>query len=320
MSGVRRLVLAGACALLAVACGSDGDGTVRDANGNVIEGGDISVFSLNVGDCFVDLPIGEVSTVAAVPCADDHRYEIYHEFDIDLADFDLAAVQAAATDGCLGAFEPYMGVSYEQSYYDFDGLQPSAGSWEQDDREVICLATPKNGEATKGTARGAALLAQGSDEQSLAETTTTTAAATSESTAAESTSTTEEIGGSQSVFELAVGECYVQLPGSDLIESVEAISCDLPHGIEIYHLFDVTLDEFDAEMVQMQAEDGCFGAFEAYTGISYAESWYGFDGLLPTAQTWADGDREVVCFLQPYDEGITDSVGSARGTARTLDS
>ncbi len=317
MIGIRRLVLAGVCAVAVAACGGSDDGTVRDANGNVIEGGDISVFDLNVGDCFVDLPTGEVSTVRAVPCADDHGFEIYHEFDVELAAFDAAAVQTAATD----AFEPYMGAAYEQSFYDFDGLQPSAGSWEQDDREVICLATPKAGGTTRGTARGAALLAQGGgdDEEAIVDTTTTTAAPAT--TAADSaTSTTAAVGGTQSVFDLSVGECYLQLPSDDLIEEVEAISCDEPHGIEIFHVFDVDLEAFDTDAVQAEAESGCFDAFEAYAGVIYADSWYGLDGLLPTAETWVDGDREVVCFLQPYDDTITESVGSARGTGRTLDS
>ena len=250
MRGVGRLILTAACALAVAACGSGDDQTVRDSNGNVIEAGDVSVFSLNVGDCFVDLPSGDVSTVNVVPCADDHSYEIYHEFDIDLAAYDAAAVQSAANDGCLSAFQPYMGVGYEQSYYDFDGLQPSAGSWEQDDREVICLATPTNGGTTQGTARGAGLLAENAggalDGETLAETTTTTAVAddTTTTTAAESTtSTTETIGGSQSVFELSVGECYLELPGGTEIGSIEAISCDEAHAIEIYHLFDVDLQQ-----------------------------------------------------------------------------
>ena len=67
------------------------------------------------------------------------------------------------------------------------------------------------------------------------------------------------------------------------------------------------------------AQTGCYDAFEGYMGISYEESWYGFDGLLPTDQSWAAGDREVVCFVAPYDPDITESVGSAQGQGRTLD-
>ena len=325
--GVGRFILTAAIALALAACGSGDDQTKRDENGNVIEAGTVSVFSLNVGDCFVDLPTGDVSTVDVVPCADAHSFEIYHEFDIDLDAFDAAAVQTAASDGCLGAFEPYMGVAYEQSYYDFDGLQPSAGSWEQDDREVICLATPTNGGTTQGTARGAGLLAENAggdleDEQGLSATTTTEGpveeSTTTTAAPEETTSTTATVGGTQSVFELSVGECYLQLPDGTEIGEVEAISCNEPHGIEIYHLFDIDLPAFDLSEVQSQAADGCLAEFEPYAGISYEESWYEFDGLLPTEGSWAQGDREVVCFLEPYDENISVSVGSAKGQARRL--
>ncbi len=98
--------------MLVVACGGGDDETVRDANGNVVEGGDIGVFSLNVGDCFLDLPVGDVSSITATPCADDHGYEIYHLFDVNLADFESEAVETQGGEGCLGSFDAYMGVSY----------------------------------------------------------------------------------------------------------------------------------------------------------------------------------------------------------------
>ena len=322
---VGSLIVVLACAMLIAACGDGDDATVRDENGNVIEGGEVSVFALRVGDCFADLPSGDVSTVDAVPCRDDHLYEIYEKFDVDLDSFDAGAVQAAAADGCRAAFQPYTGVAYEQSYYDFDGLQPSAGSWEQDDREVVCLLTPRNGTATQGTARNAGLLAEnaagsGGEEQAATTTTTTEPAESTTTTeAAESTTTTEAIGGTQRVFDLNVGECYVELPDGTEVDTVEAISCDEPHGIEIYHLFDIDLPDFDADAVNQLAAEGCDEAFDPYAGISYEESWYDYDGLLPTAGSWSSGDREVVCFLFPYDPAVTESVGSAQGQGRRLD-
>lgn len=325
MRVVGRMMLVGLAAVVIAACGGGDDETVRDADGNVVEGGEIGVFSLNVGDCFLDLPVGEVSSIEAVPCAEEHKYEIYHLFDLDLPEFDQTAVSEGAQEGCYDAFEGYMGVSYEESFYNFDGLQPTDGSWSQGDREVVCLATPFDGRTTTGTAKGANLLLQdalgaddadalGADDagdEAMDETTTTTAPA-------EDTTTTEAVGGTQSVFDLSVGECYVDIPQADIIETVEAISCDEPHGIEIYHVFDLDLPAFDSAAVSDAAQTGCYDAFEGYMGISYEESWYGFDGLLPTDQSWAAGDREVVCFVAPYDPDITESVGSAQGQGRTL--
>lgn len=325
MRSIRRAALLAALALLVAACGSGDDETVRDENGNVVEGGDIGVFSLNVGDCFLDLPVGDVSSITATPCAEDHGYEIYHLFDVDLPDFDSTAVETQGGEGCLAAFDGYMGVSYADSFYDFTFLQPTSQSWEQDDREIVCFATPYNGGTTKGTAKDAGLLlenAAGAPEvQALADATTTVPTEPIATTTTEvdaGATTTTEAAAAQSVFELNVGECYGQPPTSDLVESVEPISCDEPHGIEIYHVFDIDLPAFDADAVSLASQDGCYDVFEGYMGISYEESWYGFDGLLPSSQSWNQGDREVVCFVMPFEEGISESVGSARGQARTL--
>ena len=299
MSMIRKAALLAVVALVAVACGSGDDETVRDENGNVIGAGEIGVFSLNVGDCFIDLPVGEVSSVSGVPCADDHRYEIYHLFDVDLPDFDSTAVEEASSDGCLAAFEGYMGVPFETSYYNFSGLQPTVGSWGQGDREVVCLATPFNGEAIAGTAKGAGLLF----EEALPE--------TADSTVAD--------GGSQSVFELNIGECYVDTFGSQ-VQFVEPVSCDEPHGIEVIAMFDVELTEYDATLLGEAAQEGCLAAFEPYMGASYEESWYGLDYLQPSTASWDQGDREVVCVAFPFGDEITQSVGSARGEGRLLES
>lgn len=319
MHMLGRALLLAAFAFFLAACGGGDDETVRDEFGNVIEGGEINVFSLNVGDCFTNLPVGEVSSIEAVPCGEDHLFEIYHLFDVDLPAFDSAAIDTAAADGCLAAFEGYMGVPFETSYYTFDGLQPSAGSWEAGDREVVCLTTPKNGTTTAGTAKGANLVA----EQAIADTTTTTAAAVENTTTApsveESTSTTVTSGGSQSVFELSVGECYVDLAGGDQVETVEPISCDEPHGIEIMAVFDVDFAEYDVDLLGQAGEEGCLAAFDPYMGVSYAQSWYGLDWLQPSVGSWDQGDREIVCVVFPFDENISVSVGSARGTGRLLE-
>lgn len=312
MYNVLKIVALTVLMLLLAACGNSDDQTVRDDSGNVIEGGEIGVFSLNLSDCFVDLPVGDVLNLEAVPCGDDHLYEIYHLFDVDMDEFDSAAIDAAAGDGCVDAFEGYMGVPFETSYYTFDALQPSAGSWEAGDREVVCFATPKNGLPLAGTARNAGLV----DEAAITEPTTAPPAVSDD----ESSDTTTAAGVEQSVFELEVGGCYRDLAGGGQIETIEAVSCEEPHGLEVIALFDIDLPAFDRDEVSLLAEDGCLERFEPYMGISYERSWYGLDWLQPSNGSWEAGDREVVCLVFPYDETITESVGSAQGTARELGS
>lgn len=51
-----------------------------------------------------------------------------------------AALTEHAIAGCLDAFEPFVGRSYEDSIFGFNTLAPTKASWEQhDDRELLCL-------------------------------------------------------------------------------------------------------------------------------------------------------------------------------------
>ncbi len=314
MQTIRRIALLGLFALALAACGGGDDDTTRDENGNVIAGGEIGVFSLNVGDCFEDLPVGEVSSLGAVPCADEHLFEIYHLFDVVAADFDATAIQTEANDGCLAAFEDYMGVPFETSYFNYDFLQPTAGSWAQGDREVVCVATPFDGTPIAGTAKGAGLLL----EQALEDTTATEVPVTAAGDADDGAG--DGAVEAQSVFDLNVGECYVDLAGGDQVGQIEPVACNEPHGIEIIALFDVDLPAYDREAVSAAGEEGCLAAFEPYMGATYAESWYDLDWLQPSEGSWGNGDREVVCVVFPFGDDITQSVGSARGEGRLLGS
>ncbi len=136
--GVRSLLLA-ACALLVVACSSEGN-----------------VFSLEVGQCF-DQPDGDtVQNVEIVDCDDSFDAEVFALFDLPGGDFPGAEEAASsAFDGCLSRFEPYVGIDYFESEIFLDALFPTAESWEQDDREVVCFLFEPN-VRLQGSQQGAA--------------------------------------------------------------------------------------------------------------------------------------------------------------------
>jgi hypothetical protein len=103
-----------------------------------------SVFELAVGDCFDDVSgdggvATEVSDVPVVDCSEPHDNEVYAVFEMDdLIYPGVLGVQDAADEGCLGRFSPYVGIDYYESSLDYIYLAPSAESWEEGDREVIC--------------------------------------------------------------------------------------------------------------------------------------------------------------------------------------
>lgn len=145
---MRRFILLGpvvAIATLAVACTA---GVERDAHGSIVGAGGLSVFSMQVGDCFDDPPglwegDTEFGELPGLPCSEPHDNEVFHIFnypassdapfpgDAELLDWGL--------DTCIGAFESYVGTSYLRSRLDVAPLIPTIDSWEdQGDREIVC--------------------------------------------------------------------------------------------------------------------------------------------------------------------------------------
>ena len=101
-----------------------------------------NVFDLSVGTCFDDgdATQTEVSDVPIVDCADSHDNEVYYLFDLPDGSFPGEdVVDNAAFDGCLAAFEQYVGRDYQSSDLGLTYLTPTRGSWDQDDREVVCV-------------------------------------------------------------------------------------------------------------------------------------------------------------------------------------
>lgn len=119
-------------------------------------------------------------------------------------------------------------------------------------------------------------------------------------------------GGEVGAFRIRLGDCMVD-PGTGMIESVEAVPCSEPHDLEIYHAFNLVGTDYPADM-DMQADNGCYHAFEPFVGESYERSMYDYMIITPTPESWDElDDREVLCALTSYDGQAT--FGSGEGTA-----
>lgn len=120
------------------------------------DGGSLSVFDLEVGDCFnVDDEAESIEEVEGVDCEDEHLYEVFalvdHPGDEFPGDADL---EEFAFEECEERFEDYVGTAYDDSIYYITYLTPSEGSWEEGDREVVCiLEYGPEGEPVEGSAR-----------------------------------------------------------------------------------------------------------------------------------------------------------------------
>jgi hypothetical protein len=140
------------------------DSSTRDEEGNITEGGDVGVFALEQGDCFVTPPSGNLNEVDAVPCDEPHSSEVIGLFDLE-GDEDApfpgdAEIQTQSNDTCGGdLYEEYVGAPFDPARHTVQFITPTQQTWDQvDDREVICVVGNPDGsdltESVEGSGGG----------------------------------------------------------------------------------------------------------------------------------------------------------------------
>jgi len=256
----------------------------------------LDVFALNVGECFDDPPNAgagtQVQELEGIPCDQPHDNEVYALVDYPGGSSEPYpgddAVNSFMQDECLSAFEEYVGGEYATSNLDFGNLTPTEGSWGQGDREIVCFLYDAALDKLTGSAEGSG----GQFGPNAG-----TGGSTSSSL------------GQFDVFNTSVGECFD--------DSGDVVDCSEPHDNEVYAIFSHDGGPTDPypgdEVMEPFAEDGCIAEFETYVGLDHDSSRYQGHFARPSADTWAAGDREVVCFL--YDANFAKLTGSAQGTA-----
>lgn len=108
---------------------------------------DESVENAEVGECIEsldDLTGGDVTEIPETECTEDHEAEIIFLYEHEGDDDDYPGAEelaAEANEECQGdVFEDYTGTPYEDSAILVNSLYPSEESWENGDRESICIA------------------------------------------------------------------------------------------------------------------------------------------------------------------------------------
>lgn len=142
-----------------------------------------------------------------------------------------------------------------------------------------------------------------------------TAAETSADTGATEAPPVE--GEATSVFDLETGDCF-DTEEEDVVEEVNQVDCASPHEYELYAIIDHPAGSDDAypgdDELGAFAEDECIGSsFDTFVGRDYQESELHVYYLQPSADTWSDGDREVLCSLYLPDGTLE---GSMEGSDR----
>lgn len=121
---------------------------------------------------------------------------------------------------------------------------------------------------------------------------------------------------------LDVGDC-IMLTGETADQDQRqypVVDCAERHDAEVFAVFDFAWDPpYDDQAMSDQIDTVCLPLFEAFVGIGYWDSYLDFHSILPSAESWETGLREVACVLYEVDYETLTLVplkGSERGSAR----
>ncbi len=114
-------------------------------------------------------------------------------------------------------------------------------------------------------------------------------------------------------FELETGQCFNE-PDSEEVLNVAIVDCSEPHDLEVYQTADLPDQIFDPAVVDSDAFEICLAAFDGFVGTPYADSELDIYYLIPSEESWSEGDREVVCAV--YDLSGNQLTGTAENIRR----
>jgi hypothetical protein len=133
-------------------------GASRSDSGEIARTGDMNAVDLRVGDCFdfKDPNADELEDVTAMPCAQEHEYELFYTGSMPAGAYPAdAAFDDFVTANCDPAFAAYVGMDYQTSALEVDWLAPTADAWRDGDRSIQCAVSDPQAARRTGSLRGA---------------------------------------------------------------------------------------------------------------------------------------------------------------------
>ena len=149
---IAVLILSGLWVLLVVLLiivGSLSNATRSSSTGKITHSGNLSVFSLAVGDCFNNpATVQDVATVTAEPCNQSHSAQIYAKFNLTGSNFSYpgtATVTQLASTGCT-ARTANVDRSKVSSAMTVHFFFPDQTAWLNGRRTVACMVVDPSGD------------------------------------------------------------------------------------------------------------------------------------------------------------------------------
>jgi hypothetical protein len=128
------------------------------------------------------------------------------------------------------------------------------------------------------------------------------------------TTPTDDATTGDDVFSIKVGDCLNDASVNGEVSTVPIVDCSQPHDSEAYFAANIPDGDFPGDdTVQQDAEGICGPAFTDFVGAPYQEgSGYDYSYYTPTSDSWAAGDREVMCVA--FDPSGTQVTGTLKGS------
>jgi len=104
--------------------------------------------------------------------------------------------------------------------------------------------------------------------------------------------------GELGVFSFKVGDCLTDVKEGSSLDQALGVPCSQTHQMEVYA---ETFIEDGSETLpagfDKKGDEYCYAEFPKFVGISYEESKLDFTYLVPSEDSWKEGDREVTCLI-----------------------
>ncbi len=112
-------------------------------------------FQLKVGDCLPSADTtGLVKKVTTLPCNQAHTAEVYDSITVAKStNFPGQTELERQAGACAASFKTFIGKPYDQSDLKITYFHPTAESWKQGDRQILCIVSVPTG-TMKGTLKG----------------------------------------------------------------------------------------------------------------------------------------------------------------------
>lgn len=117
------------------------------------------------------------------------------------------------------------------------------------------------------------------------------------------------------VRDVSVGDCLSLVEEPPYVADIKVVSCTTQHEMEVFALYNYAGQNYPGfTRIAQEAYADCQVFFDDFVGIDFWSSVLDIRTVTPSASSWEDGDRAVVCTVAAV-RGATLS-SSARGSSR----